>query len=155
MTAVSYKDIVSTYIKIPEFCIKRENYLQWEIKFKSFAIVKGYQDLLKRVGDPDTPASEYIDLSSDDETKKKGKLDIKQNDVAMSYIAQVMMTHRGISIIHKRNYTHWPDGLSHMVVNYLEKNMKPDDTVARVEFKREFNKIRMKNNDDPIKLIEK
>ena len=40
-------------------------------------------------------------------------------------------------------------------MDYLEKKMNPDETVARVKFKNACKKIRMKKNDDPTKLFEK
>ena len=44
MNTVNDGDRVSTDIKILECDMKRENYLQWKIKFKAFARVKVFQD---------------------------------------------------------------------------------------------------------------
>ena len=41
------------------------------MKSKTFERVKGFQDEMKRGGKPDILASDYTDLSSDKETKKK------------------------------------------------------------------------------------
>ena len=57
MTNVNDVDRVSTAIKISECDLKRKNYLQWKIKFKAFSRVKGFQDALKRRGNPDMSAS--------------------------------------------------------------------------------------------------
>ena len=57
---------------------------------------------MKRGGNPDIPASESTDLSTDTETNKMEKLANKKNDVAVAYIVQVIRTNRDIRIIHKR-----------------------------------------------------
>ena len=41
------------------------------------------------------------------------------------------------------------DRLAHLVMDYLEKKMKTNATMARVEFNNEQKKIRTENNDDP------
>ena len=46
-----------------------------------------------------------------------------------------MTNHISKKIIHKENNTYWPDILAHLVMDYLENEIKPDDTMARVEFK--------------------
>ena len=68
---------------------------------KAFLSVKGFQGSLKRGVNPDIPATESIDLSSYVETKKKGEMVTKKNDVAMVYIFQVMKTQMGMRIIPK------------------------------------------------------
>ena len=50
----------------------------------------------------------------------------------MAYLVKSMMTHIGIVIINKENNSYWTYWLSHMVMNYLEKNMNLDDTIAKV-----------------------
>ena len=54
MNNANYEDIVSTYIKIPECGINKENYFQREMKFKSFSRGKGFQDALNRGVNPPT-----------------------------------------------------------------------------------------------------
>ena len=73
MTTINDEGRFSNDTKIPECDIKKENKLQWKMKFKALVIVKGFQYALKRGGNRDMCASEYTDLSSDDETKKRGK----------------------------------------------------------------------------------
>ena len=66
-----------------------------------------------------------------------------------------MKTYRGTRIIHKGKNTGWPDGLAHLVIYYIEKNEKPNDTMYRVEFNNSCKKIVMENNDEPTNIFEK
>ena len=70
-------------------------------KLKTFSRVKVLQDKLNRGVNPYIPASESIDLPSDDDSKKKLKLAIKTSDVAMLYIVRVLTTHIGMRIIYR------------------------------------------------------
>ena len=57
---------------------------------------------MKKGVNSDIPESDSTALSSDYDTNKSGKLDMKNNNMAMEYINQVIKTHRGIGIIHKK-----------------------------------------------------
>ena len=57
---------------------------------------------------------------------------IKKNDVSIAHTVQVIMTHRGIRIIHKGKNTDWPDQLSYMDISYIEKKINSDDTMPKV-----------------------
>ena len=70
MNTVNDEDRFSTTTKIPECDIKREDYFHRKFVFKEFARVKGFQDSLKKVGNPDMPESEFLYLLSDDKTRK-------------------------------------------------------------------------------------
>ena len=154
MTTVNNEDRVSNAIKTPNCDIKRENYLQWKIKWKAFLSVKGFQGSLKRGVNPDIPATESIDLSSYVETKKKGEMVTKKNDVAMVYIFQVMKTQMGMRIIPKgKNW--WPDGLFHMAMDYVNKKKNPNETMDRVELKNACKKISMNKNYEPTHILNK
>ena len=98
-------------------------------------------------------ATESTYLSSDYEIKKNGKLPITHNNDAMAYIIQLMKTHRGKRIIHKGKFFYWPDGLSHMIMDYLEEKMKSDYTMYRVIFKSSQKKIIMDNNNDSTNIF--
>ena len=100
------------------------------------------------------PVSESKYLSSGDETNKKDKLAINHNNVAMAYIVQVRTNHRGVMIIHEGKNTDCTDFLSHLFIDSLEKKMKPNDTMARVEFKKSCKNIIVNKNDDPTNIFE-
>ena len=145
---------ISTSFKIPEFDLKRENYVTWRAKFRAVAKMKGFLEALKKGGNSNMPASESAPRSTDADTKKLEEKAIKENDVAMAYLIQAMSTSRGMRTIHKGKSTDWPEGLAHKVMEYLHNKMMPEDTMSKVEFKNACTQIKMRKKDDPSKLFE-
>ena len=66
MTNVNNEDRVSTAIKILEYYLKKEKYLQCKMKFNAYIKFHGSQYVLKRGGNPEMTKSESNGLSSDD-----------------------------------------------------------------------------------------
>ena len=58
-----------------------------------------------------------------------------------------MKIHRGTWIIYRDKNTDRDDGLSHVVMGYIEKKMTLDYTMSRVEINNSCKKIIMENND--------
>ena len=70
---------ISTTFKIPEFDLKRENYMTWRAKFRAVAKMKRFLDALKKGGNRNMLASESATLSTDVDTKKLEEKAIKEN----------------------------------------------------------------------------
>ena len=66
MNNLNNEDIVSTAIKILEYYLKKENYLQCKMKFNAYIKFHGSPYALKSGGNPKIPKSESTGLSSDD-----------------------------------------------------------------------------------------
>ena len=66
MTYVNNEDRFSTAIKILEYYLKKEDYLQWKMEFNASIKFHGSHYALKRGGNPEMPKADSTDLSSDD-----------------------------------------------------------------------------------------
>jgi hypothetical protein len=99
--------------KPPKFDGKRGSaYVIWDIKFRSWAGVKGFRGTLVPSFDSKLPATEEAVLDNTDHTQKAQGIAIKQNAIAMDAIVQCISKTDNFHCIHQsmQEDADWPYG---------------------------------------------
>lgn len=142
-------------VKLPTFDEKEKNFNMYWIKFKAYAVVKGFLPALQEGGEKDMPPNEEKDLDLADDAEKKHLAAKKRNAMAVASLTMSFNTESLITYATRKSCTEeWPGGLAYLIVKAHFKKYRPQDTITRVELRSMLNKVTMKTNDCPDKLFE-
>jgi Zinc knuckle len=129
-------------------------YTVWWTKFKAYANINGFSDVIREKPNPDMPTSWFDEINLTTETGKKQFQAKKMNNLAMASFTMVF-TREGITcLVSKAKTKEWPEGLAYLVAQELNKKFKPKDIISKVEMRQKLNQVSMKKGSDPAILIE-
>jgi hypothetical protein len=118
------------------------------MRFKAFATIKKFSLAIQRTQEPDLPAREDDDVSSDD----KKRLAKQRNLLAISCLTMAFQNDALLNILEQSETAAWPSGLACVVVDELFKKYKPVDIIGRVRTK--LSQVKMKPDEDPRVLFD-
>ena len=78
-----------------------------------------------------------------------------KNWVAIMNLTMAFQTQELMDLIQQTQDDDWPTGQTHLVVKRLLNKYQPHDIMAGVEMKKQLDKLRMRQNDDPSRFFEK
>ena len=152
--AVSGDSTAVKALKLPAFDGKEESYQVWVIRFHAYARVFGFDAALKANGEAELPATESTTVSPTGVTDAPKRAAIKRNSIAIANLTMAFSTNEAMTMIYDAGTPEWPSGLAWKIMESMKKKFAPDDTISKVELRRQLNKISMKKNDDPATLFE-
>jgi hypothetical protein len=139
-------DTVSkTMHTVPKWDGKAKTFQLWWVRFTAFATVHKFSKALGAARESGMPASEDAVIAG---TTDEGKLQLKAKNHNANAIVQFTMafiTETAMSFIYEGMVNpDWPGGLAYLVVKAIKCKHMPDDTVSKVELRRQLNGISMK-----------
>ena len=141
-------------LRLPTFDGKPEHYQVWITRFRAYAGVLGFSASLKDFGETSLPATEEEDLDELDTVQVPRIKARKRNAVAVANLTMAFTTDKAMSIVYDSATTSWPSGLAWKIIKAMKKKYQPEDTISRVELRRQLNAVTMKRNEDPATLFE-
>jgi hypothetical protein len=136
-------------LPLPLFDGEPAKFKSWWMKFKSFATIKNFAQVIQRTAEADLPATEATDVSSDNQKR----LARQRNLMAVSCLTMAFSDDALLNIVEQSETADWPSGLAHIVIDELFKKYRPDDIISRVEMRTKLSQVNMNNEDDPRVLF--
>ena len=94
-----------------------------------------------------------LDSSIPDENKR---IEARENnEQAMAYLTILILSHDLIADAKGYSDIVWPDGKAWKVWQVLKERAQPKDSLTEVQFRTEYHKIWMKDNEDPRLFFER
>ena len=141
-------------LRIPVFDGKVQNYQVWVTRFRAYAGVFGFAAALIEGGEINLPTTEETEVDETSDTDAPIRAAKKRNAVAMANLTMAFTTDEAMSLVYDAASTDWPAGLAWKIMLAMKKKYQPDDTISRVELRRQLNSVAMKRNEDPATLFE-
>ena len=140
-------------LRIPVFDGKVQNYQVWVTRFRAYAGVFGFAAALIEGGEINLPTTEETEVDETSDTDAPIRAAKKRNAVAMANLTMAFTTDEAMSLVYDAASTDWPAGLAWKIMLAMKKKYQPDDTISRVELRRQLNSVAMKRNEDPATLF--
>jgi hypothetical protein len=138
---------------VPKWGGKAKMFQLWWVRFMVFAMVQKFSKALGTTIESGMPASEEAGIAEDTDP---GKIQLKAKNRNANAVAQFTMafvTETAMPFIYEGMVNNdWPGGLAYLVVKAIKRKHMPDDTVSKVELRRQLNGISMKKGEDPAVL---
>jgi hypothetical protein len=117
----------------------------------AFTTVQKFSKALGADKESAMPASEDATIAEDSDAVKLQLKAKNRNANAVAQSTMAFITETAIAFIYEGMVdADWPGGLAYLVMKAIKrKHMLPDDTVSKVELRRQLNGISMKKGDDP------
>ena len=143
-------------VKLPQFDGEESSYPIWETRFAAYARLKRFEQALRDSVDlPDNQSKHDMMLAKSTSTNDE-KFKIKNtraNETAMAQLTMAFQTSYLLTHVKQSKTTEWPHGLAYKIMKSLAVEFEPKDEVSKVELKRDLNRVRMKEKDDPKSLF--
>jgi hypothetical protein len=139
---------------VPKWDSKAKTFQLWWVRFMVFTTMQKFSKALGADKESGMPASEDAVIAEDTDP---GKIQLKaknRNANAVAQFTMAFLTETAMAFIYEGMVdTDWPGGLAYLVVKAIKRKHMPDDTVSKVELRRQLNGISMKKGDDPAVLV--
>ena len=143
-------------VKLPFFKGDDDEFQKWRLRFKAYAKVKKFHDVLDKPKANVYPASQdafdAMDPSDADYDKYKAKLE--RNSEAVAQLLMALDSDSLLNKIYEAQDNEWPEGMAWKIMKSLDEEFHPGDCISGVELKRKLNKVSMKKKDHPKVLFE-
>ena len=147
----------SKHVKIPMFKGEEEEFQKWFLRFKAYAKVKKFQDVLCEPKSGDYPASQddFDAMAAGDATTIAFKSKLERNAEAIAQLTIALDSESLLNKVYEAEDDDWPEGMAWKIMKSLKDDFQPGDRISSVELKRKLNKVFMKKKDHPKVLFEK
>jgi hypothetical protein len=78
----------------------------------------------------------------------------KMNDLAMASFTMAFTRQGIMRLVSKAKTKEWPEGLAYLVTQELNRKVKPNDIISKVEMRQKLNQVSMRKGSDPAILFE-
>ena len=151
------RDNETKTVRVSAFDGDVASFQTWWTRFRAHAKIAGFSTAIGIDPETDAPSSQNdVDGLAGDTTENKKKLvTVGRNDEAMASLTLAFTTDEITSIMMNAQSNEWPDGLVCEVVNQLLETRKPEGIMSLVDEKIALHKIKMGQNEDPVKLFDR
>ena len=143
--------------KLPVFDGNEKSFSMWRIRFRAYAMLKGFGEALAYDDTTDMSANEnevHTNLNDNDPAVKEQGRKGMMNFQAVAALSMALSTEELISKVHESSDQNWPGGKAYKIMNLLLEEYRPTDRYSMVEIRRKLNKVSIKENQDPKSLFE-
>ena len=139
-------------VALPTFSGKDKDYAVFWPRFYSYAMLKGFDEVLDNTNSP-LPA-DPTSLSSNDDLKKKQERAIKLNNLAVASFTMAFTTGTLMEHVEKSKSSEYPGGRANLIVDRLKRKFRPTDRILGIEAEKELMKLKF-GKKDPDEYFDK